>query len=232
MVFPTSFQRFNINGNANIFCSATSKIRGHPETDGLVKRLNHTLKQMSKLVSTGGCDWDTPLGPVIFTYTILHLVSPHFTLFYGREVYAEGGTKLDRYKGPFHILSQLQLLQWLYQPIIVMVRHLMFHGKGLSKVSRLIEERIPWLGEWGVINRFKDLGRHRTVLVQLRLFQQMSKGHKSQWTEVRMIANGTEHFDTDGNTSYVAILQDLIPNLADEMLNNKYQPKKRLANSC
>ena len=33
---------------------------GHPQTDGLEERFNHTLKQMlAKLVKKGGNDWDT-----------------------------------------------------------------------------------------------------------------------------------------------------------------------------
>jgi len=32
---------------------------GHPQTDGLIERLNRTLKQMlSKVVARGGRDWD------------------------------------------------------------------------------------------------------------------------------------------------------------------------------
>ena len=38
---------------------------GHPQTDGLVERLNQTLKVMlTKLVAKNGRDWDTKLGPV------------------------------------------------------------------------------------------------------------------------------------------------------------------------
>ena len=62
---------------------------GHPQTDGLVERLNHTLKQMlTKLVSKGGHNWDTLLGPVLFAYR----TTPHsstgespFYLVYGRD---------------------------------------------------------------------------------------------------------------------------------------------------
>ena len=42
---------------------------GHPQTDGMVERLNRTLKQMlSKIVSKGGRDWDDQLGAVLFAY--------------------------------------------------------------------------------------------------------------------------------------------------------------------
>ena len=62
---------------------------GHPQTDGLVERLNRTLKQMmSKLVPKGGHNWDTLLGPVLFAYRR----TPHtssgespFYLVYGRD---------------------------------------------------------------------------------------------------------------------------------------------------
>ena len=61
----------------------------HPQTDDLVERLNHTLKQvMSKLVSKGGCNWDTLLEPVLFAYrTIPHISSSEspFYLVYGRD---------------------------------------------------------------------------------------------------------------------------------------------------
>ena len=58
---------------------------GHPQTDGLVERLNRTLKQMmSKLVSKGGRNWDTLLGPVLFVYS----TTPHFILYMvGMHVY-------------------------------------------------------------------------------------------------------------------------------------------------
>ena len=49
----------------------------HPQTDGLVERLNRTLKQMmSKLVSKGRHNWDTLLGPVLFAYR----TTPHTSL--------------------------------------------------------------------------------------------------------------------------------------------------------
>ena len=62
---------------------------GHPQTDGMVERLNRTLKQMlSKIVSKGGRDWDDQLGAVLFTYR----TAPHtstgmtpFSLVYGRD---------------------------------------------------------------------------------------------------------------------------------------------------
>lgn len=38
---------------------------GHPQTDGQVKRMNRTLKQMlAKVVMKNGKDWDELLGPV------------------------------------------------------------------------------------------------------------------------------------------------------------------------
>ena len=62
---------------------------GHPQMDGLVERLNRTLKQMlTKLVSKGGSDWDTLLGPVLFAYrTTPHTSSGEspFYLVYGRD---------------------------------------------------------------------------------------------------------------------------------------------------
>jgi len=62
---------------------------GHPQTDGLVERLNQTLKQMlTKVVARGGGDWDELLGPVLFAYR----TAPHastretpFSLMYGRD---------------------------------------------------------------------------------------------------------------------------------------------------
>ena len=62
---------------------------GHPQTDGMVERLNRTLKQMlSKIVSKGGRDWDGQLGAVLFAYC----TAPHtstgmtpFSLVYGRD---------------------------------------------------------------------------------------------------------------------------------------------------
>jgi len=62
---------------------------GHPQTDGLVKRLNRRLKGMlSKVVSKGGKNWDECLGPALLAYrTALQastLQSP-FLLMYGRD---------------------------------------------------------------------------------------------------------------------------------------------------
>ena len=62
---------------------------GHPQADGMVERLNRTLKQMlSKIVSKGGRDWDDQLGAVLFAYR----TAPHtstgitpFSLVYGRD---------------------------------------------------------------------------------------------------------------------------------------------------
>ena len=62
---------------------------GYPQTDGMVERLNRTLKQMlTKVVLKGGCDWDTLLDPVLFAYR----TTPHsstgespFYLIYGRD---------------------------------------------------------------------------------------------------------------------------------------------------
>ena len=61
----------------------------HPQTDGLVERINRTLKQMlSKIVTKGGKDWDELLGPVLLAYR----TAPHsftgetpFSLLYGRD---------------------------------------------------------------------------------------------------------------------------------------------------
>jgi len=42
---------------------------GHPQTDGLVERLNQMLKSMfTKLVNKKGSGWDTNLGPVLMAY--------------------------------------------------------------------------------------------------------------------------------------------------------------------
>ena len=42
---------------------------GHPQTDGLVERLNRTLKSvLSKLVARKGHNWDELLGPVLMAY--------------------------------------------------------------------------------------------------------------------------------------------------------------------
>jgi len=42
---------------------------GHSQTDGMVERLNRTLKHMlTKVVSKRGRDWDTLLDPVLFAY--------------------------------------------------------------------------------------------------------------------------------------------------------------------
>jgi len=61
----------------------------HPQTDGLVERLNRTLKQMlSKIVTRGGKDWDELLGPVLFAYrTVPHSSTGEtpFSLLYGRD---------------------------------------------------------------------------------------------------------------------------------------------------
>ena len=72
---------------------------GHPQTDGMVERLNRTLKQMlTKVVSKGGKDWDELLGPILLAYR----TAPHtstgespFTLLYGRD--ARVPTSLDFY---------------------------------------------------------------------------------------------------------------------------------------
>ena len=72
---------------------------GHPQTDGMVERLNRTLKQMlTKVVSKGGKDWDKLLGPILLAYR----TAPHtstgespFTLLYGRD--ARVPTSLDFY---------------------------------------------------------------------------------------------------------------------------------------
>ena len=59
---------------------------GHPKTDGLVERLNRTLKAMlSKVVSKGGKNWDECLGPALLAYWIAPQVStgqsPFFLLY-------------------------------------------------------------------------------------------------------------------------------------------------------
>ena len=61
----------------------------HPQTDGLVERFNHTLKQMlAKVVIKKGHDWDKQLGAVLLAYR----AAPHsstgmspFYLLYGRD---------------------------------------------------------------------------------------------------------------------------------------------------
>ena len=41
----------------------------HPQTDGLVKRFNHTLTEMlARTVDRDGCDWDHHLPFVLFAY--------------------------------------------------------------------------------------------------------------------------------------------------------------------
>ena len=72
---------------------------GHPQTDGMVERLNRTLKQMlTKVVSKGGKDWDELLGPILLAYrTVPHSSTGEspFTLLYGRD--ARVPTSLDFY---------------------------------------------------------------------------------------------------------------------------------------
>ena len=62
---------------------------GHPQTDGLVERLNQTLKSMlSKVVSKGGKDWDEYLGPALLAYRTAPQASTGqspFFLLYGRD---------------------------------------------------------------------------------------------------------------------------------------------------
>ena len=62
---------------------------GHPQTDGLVERLNRTLKSMlSKVVSKGGEDWDEYLGPALLAYRTAPQASTGqspFFLLYGRD---------------------------------------------------------------------------------------------------------------------------------------------------
>jgi len=61
----------------------------HPQTDGLVDRLNRTLKQMlSKIVTKGSKNWDELLGPLLFAYrTACHSSTGKtpFSLLYGRD---------------------------------------------------------------------------------------------------------------------------------------------------
>ena len=62
---------------------------GHPQCDGLVERLNRTLKTMlSKLIVNKGRGWDQVLGPLLFAYRTM----PHsstgetpFLLLYSRD---------------------------------------------------------------------------------------------------------------------------------------------------
>ena len=62
---------------------------GHPQTDGLVERLNRTLKSMlSKLVVKKGRNWDELLGPVLMAYRTTPQASSGespFYLLYGRD---------------------------------------------------------------------------------------------------------------------------------------------------
>ena len=73
---------------------------GHPQTDGLVERMNRTLKQMlAKVVKKGGKDWDDMLGPVLFAYRTAPQASSGetpFSLVYGRD--ARVPTSLDFYQ--------------------------------------------------------------------------------------------------------------------------------------
>lgn len=70
---------------------------GHPQTDGQVKRMNRTLKQMlAKVVKKNGKDWDELLGPVLFAYRTAPQASSGetpFSLVYGRD--ARVPTSLD-----------------------------------------------------------------------------------------------------------------------------------------
>ena len=72
---------------------------GHPQTDGLVERLNRTLKAMlTKLVAKNGRDWDTKLGPVLMAYRTTPQTSTGESLFYllyGRD--AKVPSALDFY---------------------------------------------------------------------------------------------------------------------------------------
>ena len=72
---------------------------GHPQTDGLVERLNRTLKAMlTKLVAKNGRDWDTKLGPVLMAYRTTPQMSTGespFYLLYGRD--AKVPSALDFY---------------------------------------------------------------------------------------------------------------------------------------
>ena len=72
---------------------------GHPQTDGLVERLNRTLKAMlTKLVTKKGRDWDVKLGPVLMAYRTTPQTSTGespFYLLYGRD--AKVPSALDFY---------------------------------------------------------------------------------------------------------------------------------------
>jgi len=61
----------------------------HPQTDGLVERLNRALKVMlSKSVSKGGKDWDECLAPALLAYRTAPQAStlqPSFFLMYGHD---------------------------------------------------------------------------------------------------------------------------------------------------
>ena len=72
---------------------------GHPLTDGLIERLNQTLKAIfTKLVAKNSKDWDTNLGPVLMAYRTTPKTSigeSPFYLLYGRD--AKVPSALDFY---------------------------------------------------------------------------------------------------------------------------------------
>ena len=82
---------------------------GHPQTDGLVERLNRTLKVMlSKLVERNGKNWDEFLDPVLVScQTTPHASTGHgespFFLLYGRD--ARIPSVLDFYSQRLKLLT-------------------------------------------------------------------------------------------------------------------------------
>ena len=54
----------------------------HPQTDGLVKRFNHTLKSMFRKTANKDCkDWDELLPYLLFAYREVPQTSTGFSLF-------------------------------------------------------------------------------------------------------------------------------------------------------
>lgn len=68
----------------------------HPQTDGLVKRFNQTLKEMlRKSASEDGKDWDKLIPYVLFAYREVRTRYSPFELIYGRGV-----------RGPLDVLKE------------------------------------------------------------------------------------------------------------------------------